>query len=116
MENNEMTEREMLEFAAIAYTGGHFFGFDKDGSALIDPVAYWPFNPLRDDGDALRLLAQLNINLAVYECKVEADIFDDSYDEDELIVSIDESVIDSKPASIRLAITKAAAEIGKRMS
>ena len=70
-----MTDREMLELAAKAAGfridksetnggGRGNTGFDCMGSAVLDWHNGISWNPLRNDGDALRLAAKLKIDLA----------------------------------------------------
>ncbi|MGV8589826.1 hypothetical protein [Pseudomonas aeruginosa] len=94
-----MNDRELLQLAARAA------GIDR---VLAEPINfstgveyYW--NPLTDDGDALRLAVLLNLeihspksNPTVMFRTAENDVF-------------------YQDACIRLAITRAAAEIGKSM-
>ena len=58
-----MTDRELLEAAAkaagLTYTVHHLGG--EDYSLSIDGYSWW--NPLTNDGDALRLSACLRINV-----------------------------------------------------
>jgi hypothetical protein len=76
-----MTDRELLELAAKAAGNGFVIG-------------YW--NPLADDGDALRLAVKLNLWEAVRDGYQHADSWDsDPY------------------AATRRAIVRAAAEIGR---
>ena len=112
-----MTDRELLELAAKAAGiknpevqdmrgwGEVRYGFSE---AVYDDAseAYW--NPLTDDGDALRLAVKLNLNLfslrgTAYAMETEGD-------------SIDEQKVDhcgDPYAATRRAIVRAAAEIGK---
>lgn len=58
------TDRELLELAAKA--AGVEVEFDKDGDPHIDvPIGGFSglWNPLKDDGDALRLAVDLNLTL-----------------------------------------------------
>lgn len=112
-----MTDRELLELAAKAAGvpivfnqfmryPALFTGAEKDG----DPVIPW--NPLEDDGDALRLAVRLRLQVqprnktvaAIQYAHVEAPPmaleFYELYDGDEL-------------AATRRAIVRAAAEIGR---
>ena len=129
MESNEMTEREMLEFAAKAY------GFGSDSGGVIWTESEYPrgsstngalwnykgwcdtaelWNPLTDDGDALRLAIELNMS-------IEIDAFND-----DTIVMVNDAVgspliiinqkhLENPRAATRYAIVKAAAEIGKQI-
>ena len=105
-----MTDKELIELAAKAYNDGYFFGFDKDGNGLLDPVVYSPFNPLTNDGDALRLASHLNMDIEINEffvvvyCPFELDC-----------ARVELSFEDEKLKSIKKAITMAAAQIGKEM-
>ena len=119
MENNEMTEREMLELAAkaagikIDYSdangGGQFNnGFDLLGNAVLNWHNGKTWNPLTDDGDIMRLAGALNLNIEI--CEKSIDVW---FCICKAIVHIDEPVAGDKMAAIRLAITKAAAEIGR---
>ena len=57
-----MTDRELLELAAKAY--GVEVEFDADGVCW----KHWPsfkWNPLEDDGDALRLAVRLGFTLSI---------------------------------------------------
>jgi hypothetical protein len=59
-----MTDRELLE--AAARSAGIELRWHPDGTAYADTRApgYWGvWNPLTDDGDALRLAVKLNIDL-----------------------------------------------------
>jgi hypothetical protein len=106
-----MTDKELLEFAALAaelpecgWMGPAFMYF-KDNT-------FTDWNPLTDDGDALRLAVKLNI--VIWEC--------DQYDRAMAEVRYGEArgeywelVGEDKYSSTRRAITRAAAEIGKAM-
>ena len=104
-----MTDKELLELAAKA--AGYAICLDGDRQPYIKGV-YW--NPLTDDGDALRLAVKLNIDL----------LFDN--DPDGPIVYTDVSWEPSIPfmievlgkdpyAATRRAIVRVAAEIGRTM-
>lgn len=89
------TDQDLLELAAKA-TGYSIWEWDRDGSALIaDPIIRW--NPLHDDGDALRLAVRLNL-LGAHS--------------DEHAIGA-AGMLDADPyAATRRAIVRAAAEIG----
>ena len=128
MENNEMTEREMLEFAAKAIgitlkpmevKNVEFMGDDRLIGFMTDPSQWergW-FDPLTDDGDALRLAVKLGIGFrhraggdgSTYPDLVT--VFTGSFD-----LTVYVSQVGDEFSATRLAITKAAAEIGKRMA
>lgn len=92
-----MTDNEMLELAAKAY--GIEIHFHKDsGSFWIGGPRTW--NPLTDDGDALRLAVKLKL---FNEPKTT------------MYGLIPASIEDEPYAATRRAIVRAAAEIGKAM-
>ena len=115
-----MNDRELLELAAraaaielrpmevknVTKTGDdRFIGY-------MTKAEQWPrgwFNPLTDDGDALRLAVNLNMHLRIDHdrepCRVTA--YMDGADARE--------VIDDPYAATRRAIVRAAAAIGKEM-
>jgi len=98
-----MTDKELLELAAkaanqpIEFTDGVPVAFIKDG------VVFPPWNPLTDDGDALRLAALLEIDLEFDGHKVRALTGE--------FAAREESGSD-RCAAIRRAIVRAAAAIG----
>lgn len=107
-----MNDKEMLELAAKA-AGKNFVTDDNIGFAIVDEYGFpIPWDPLAEDGDALRLAVKLRLT-------VSWDRFDDSdyatatpphthqgYD----------CIADQDPcAAARRAITRAAAEIGRKM-
>ena len=104
-----MTDRELLELAAKA-AGIRTFGVSADDkqSLCIDPVDYVPWNPLNDDGDALRLAVKLEIN--ILPTMEEASARNPSY-----TPWINENGRADPYAATRRAIVRAAAEIGKGM-
>ena len=109
-----MTDREMLELAAKA-AGLHLCGYswiseseDDEEFEILESafVKYHQeqglatrWNPLTDDGDALRLAVRLNI---LWDVKVHYTRFL-------------ELCVHDKLAATRRAITRAAAQIGKEM-
>ena len=101
-----MTDRELLEMAAKAA------GFD-----VMQGVTGWcirrdtmdSWNPLADDGDALRLAVKLEMVVDVINRVVAGYLSD-------ICVDIDPEERESNPlAATRRAIVRAAAEIGKAM-
>jgi len=109
-----MKDRELLEFAAKA-ADIRTFGVSADDkqSLCIDPVDYVPWNPLTDDGDALRLAVKLGLDLewrsddrvaAYRHANANGSCF-----------TAFESSREDRAASTRRAIVRAAAEIGKGM-
>lgn len=104
-----MTDQELLELAAKA--ADLEINFDD----LLDCGGYTVYgnntehkwwNPLTDDGDALRLAVKLSIHVTYYDkaCTATSDGF------------ISEIMYNDDPyAATRRAIVRAAAEIGKAM-
>ncbi len=94
-----MTDRELLKFAAKAA------GEWPSPEPFEHVLDRW--NPLTDDGDALRLAVKLRMNVHLDSNMVDVDPdgvlwFSEAYGTDPL-------------AATRRAITRAAAEIGKAM-
>ena len=94
-----MTDRELLEFAAMAA------GYKKRF------VHYLGWNPLIDDGDALRLAVKLGIRV----CPVTADGRNAYAAQDRLAGGVGEPHNGDPYAATRRAIVRAAAEIGRQM-
>jgi hypothetical protein len=108
MRTADMSDRELLEAAAKA---AEFEFLVVDGSPRIRERWEWAWswwNPLTDDGDALRLAARLKLNIAQGDFSVcvndEADI-----DEAELVRNEDERL-----AVLRRAIVRAAAAMNHK--
>ena len=111
------TDRELLELAAKAaglridkspYSGGGAGnnGFDLLGNAMLDWHNNVRWNPLTDDGDALRLAVKLRMDVvfgANYAI-VNGDVQDPTVNN-----------AGDPYAATRRAIVRAAAEIGKAM-
>jgi len=113
LEEGEMNNRELLEMAAKAagYTGLYWSMlrqcfFEKNG-------IYW--NPLEDDGDALRLAVKLHIDLKSWDEVVRVWVGD--HESHEVIAAIEQPCGPGFDiyAATRRAIVLAAAEIGRRM-
>ena len=115
-----MTDREMLELAAkaagIAVINvshvrsylegcGLHVGFDDDGGATR-------WNPLADDGDALRLAVEVHIDFKCYDTVVRTWVGDPVAQR--VIASVEEACGSDHYAAARRAIVRAAAEIGKQ--
>ena len=106
-----MTDREMLELAARAagYVFGEYGGkparqvTTKIGAAWI----YW--NPREDDGDALRLAVYLEFEIDITSTGVAVRT------RCGLKVLVNKTEEPDLCAAARLAITRAAAEIGRQM-
>jgi hypothetical protein len=91
-----MTDRELLELAAKAMGEKVPPRFYPDGSASLISGARW--NPLADDGDALRLAVKLGLYI---DGKFTAH------------QDVHEFVEFGELAAVRRAIVRAAAEIGR---
>ena len=105
-----MTDRELLELAAKAagienkiwHMHASAFWVDVDSD---NP--YW--NPLTDDGDALRLAVKLNLEISHFTGAA----YVASYPHDYSLEGADEPYGDNPYDATRRAIVRAAAEIGK---
>lgn len=106
-----MTDRELLELAAKA-NGFQVRGWVGDRLVFFNPITHSAeetWNPLNDDGDALRLAAGLLMSIEIYgdedhffevDCGGGSESFYDKWE---------------APAAFRRAIVRAAAEIGRAM-
>lgn len=115
-----MDDRQLLELAAMAagyvvrwyddtLAYGPTFGIEVEPG---NPCGFDPWNPLTDDGDALRLAVRLNIQIipGTYN-KEEFTAFHAEKGE----VYEHRSYLQDEFTSTRRAIVRAAAEIGKAM-
>lgn len=102
-----MNDRELLELAAKA-AGIEVIRIDEPGAWIAGGGGvHW--NPLTDDGDALRLAVDLSFDLHINQGHVE--IFSGDLDD-----CINQACIDSDVrAATRRAIVRAAAAIGEAM-
>lgn len=111
-----MTDRELLEFAALAA------GVECDAKGPFTSVSRYdlyngihtvdlPWNPLTDDGDAFRLAVNLDMKVKSFPAGARVSYQNHILDicEVEVLTEID------KYAATRKAIVRAAAEIGKVM-
>ena len=98
-----MTDRDLLELAAKAA-----------GLEVVTPtmLKYGQWNPLTDDGDALRLAVQLKMRIGINSIPVGYVVV---MSDDPLRKDTHELIGDDPYAATRRAITRAAAEIGKAM-
>ena len=105
-----MTDRELLEMAAKA--AGLKLEWDKRGIAWCE-AADGIWNPITDDGDALRLAVQLGIEIHP-DREVRKVYTAFSVHRPHLIgLNTIEPFGDDEMAATRFAIVRAAAEIGK---
>ena len=94
-----MTDHELLEMAAKAAgiaDGDVFYDMDNDKE----------WNPLTDDGDALRLAVKLELEIRVFNGRAHATA---------LNVRTIEPLTNDPYVATRRAIVRAAAELGKSM-
>ena len=104
-----MTDLELLEMAAKA-AGVKYIATAEDGARLLADMTRW--NPLTDDGDALRLMVKLNIHVNYRENINGAWVVADHEGIDFCPESLDGP---HAQEATRRAITRAAAEIGRNM-
>lgn len=107
-----LTDRELLELAAKAaklelprYVLNTSWGTGISHGK--DDQVYSVWNPLTDDGDALRLAVKLNIDLEMLLSTIRAKSF--------FGCTVTEEKGKDALAATRLAIVRAAAEIGRAM-
>lgn len=99
-----MNDRELLEFAAIAAK-----------SVSCDGIEIGKWNPLENDGDALRLAVQLQLTICNEHINAGVAYCTNGDTDYSFVTSGGNSakVIDDDFAATRLAIVLAAAEIGR---
>ena len=114
-----MTDKEMLELAAKAAGVDARWSPDgllrdcTDGHPAMNIYAAPTWNPLTDDGDALRLAVKLKLDVFFHTSRVEAHIAGGRIPP---IHHIAREIYDTNPyVATRRAIVRAAAEIGKEM-
>ena len=102
-----MSDRELLELAAKA-AGIEVTAIVADGIPHRFGGGYW--NPLTDDGDALRLAVKCEIAINPWAGKTVC------WHEDSKVINHEKHDCNDDPcAATRRAITHAAAEIGRNM-
>lgn len=109
-----MTDRELLELAALA-AGIEWQSYHMSRGLCLTPpkggmVITQMWNPLTDDGAALRLAVKLRLEIDVHHTGIAVRT---PYGNKELVYAEDEP--DAYVAT-RRAIVRAAAEIGKSMT
>jgi len=107
-----MTDREMLELAAKAmgfkdYSMHGNMVFIETGDVKGESGYYW--NPLTDDGDALRLAVKLNLSADFFDDEIKVGYTPNDNDCDQVSEPIDNDPY----AATRRAIVRAAAEMGR---
>jgi len=114
-----MTDRELLELAAKAagikidkspFNGGgdKNDGFDAMGNVVLDWHNMKTWNPLEDDGDALRLAVKLRMEIDI--CRTGIAVRTSAGHK----ILVDFSDQPNDYAATRRAIVRAAAELGKQ--
>ena len=110
-----MSDRELLALAAKAagYEWTGYFGDDEVECQYFDiglGEEVVPWNPLTDDGDALRLAVECEIAINPWAGKTVC------WHEDSKVINHEKHDCNDNPcAATRRAITRAAAEIGRNM-
>ena len=108
-----MKDRELLELAAKAAGMPASIWWWVDGVLCKAGDVHTPWNPLTDDGDALRLAVKLKLDTFFHPSRVEAHVAGGRIP---AISNIAREEYGSDPlAATRRAITRAAAEIGRSM-
>lgn len=108
-----MEDRELLELAADAAGLGTLW-YEPCGCMLLRSDGYRKWNPLTDDGDALRLAANLQLGISippVVDGRIEVVTFYVP-----IISVVEYPQNNDRNAATRRAIVRAAAEIGKQMA
>lgn len=115
------TDRELLENAAKAAGYGGVINFGDEIGVMVScgPSAskFQPWNPLTDDGDALRLAVKLRIGICYHHADDNTAVsalvsvaFGHSFSESH------ESLGNDPAAATRRAIVRAASSIGGKMT
>ncbi len=106
-----VTDKELLELAAKAFgyrkKTDWWDGWSDEGRETGD---YW--NPLTDDGDALRLAVKLNLSISTGPCIVKCNSISGALRGNFIE---EDSIYQDRYAATRRAIVRAAAEIGEGM-
>lgn len=101
-----MTDRELLTLAAKV-------AGMQEWCAGTDDLTKWAWNPLTDDGDALRLAVRLNLDISFDTCDKGISVTSygnwDKYPGEQCVETFEDLGFEAA----RRAIVRAAAEIGK---
>ena len=106
-----MTDRELLELAAKAAGCDGLGQWDDKWNCLTDHEG-WTFDPLNDDGDALRLAVKLSMCIAI---EPQYGLVYATAPGWRVGMEPEEKIGNDPYAATRRAIVRAAAEIGKEM-
>lgn len=112
-----MNDRELLELAAKAATIEYGAYCDVRGLLLFyeNPSQAATWNPLNDDGDALRLAVKLDLLVDVMTNPPQTHVLGSGPEYKRGADVVVNHVGQSKEEATRRAIVRAAAEIGKEM-
>ena len=118
-----MSDRELLELAAKAESQpGGWIENEYEGWGFWQKPGGGEWNPLTDDGDALRLAVKLRLGIEFNEASVVASWVDGGYESKEIYGYPDQTqdddfniVYTNHDKAARRAIVRAAAEIGLQM-
>lgn len=102
-----MEDKELIELAAKA--AGITGAWHRKGFVAYSGWGKGIFNPLTDDGDALRLAVKLDMHIALFGGAMDSRVLADA---DDWVVEGWEC---GKDEATRRAITRAAAQIGEEM-
>lgn len=108
-----MTDKELLELAAKA-AGIVGFRYDESDLCYYISPGYTFWNPLTNDGDALRLAVKLGFSICNNN-SIGASWICNNFGENISEVAHDDAVEFCPHTATRRAIVRAAAEIGKGM-
>jgi len=109
-----MNEREMLELAAKAMEINYSHDLGGYTQSYNSSSHFIKWNPRHDDGDTFRLAVKLRFSVSFNLASVEVECWQDECGVTrEVIEYFDEP--EEATAAARLAITRAAAEVGKAM-
>ena len=112
-----MNDRELLEAAAKAAGIKLLWGgVNKDVARIDDEMQLW--NPITDDGDALRLAVKLGFTVGPHLGATYAGVAPcpDDFEDGKFPIRIAQMHNDDPYAATRRAIVRAAAEIGRNMT
>ena len=112
-----MSDRELLELAAKAagdFTIPKYYRV-ADDLPVVFMLNDKPWNPLKDDGDALRLAVKLRMALSLDSPVAGPVGFCRAYPSSSNLLAMDEWANTDPYAATRRAIVRAAADIGKQM-
>ena len=106
-----MTDKQLLEYAAkaVGFAGALDFVNTQIGKYWISSYGYW--NPLIDDGDALRMAVKLKMRIGIDSLQEGFVIVMSS---DKLTPDIHEKINNDTYAATRRAIVRAAAGIAEK--